>query len=384
MNLRRVAAVSHKEWREILRDRLFFALAFIVPPLLMLLFGYGFSLDVENIPFAALDRDGSPLSRDYLQHFIGSRYFDFRGYARDERELDRLLSDNAIRVAIVVPEHFQRDLLGPRPVGVQTLIDGTFPSRAQTVKGYVLAINDAVTADLLAEHIARLRGIPADVARSLMEPVRLEVRYLYNQSVRSIWSLAPKLIMLVLMLAPALLTAVGIVREKESGSIYNIYASTVSRAEFLVGKLVPYITIAVVNVLVLWALAIGPFGAPFKGHPLLFFGASVVFVACTTGIGLLVSTLVATQLAATLLTAILTMIVALDYSGFLVPIESLSASGQVQARLLPAMYYSRIVVGSFLKGVGLETLWAEVLVLVGYTGFLWAMGYLAFTKRPRT
>ncbi len=384
MNGRRVIAVAHKEWREILRDRMFFTLAFVVPAALMLIFGYGLSLDVENVPFAVVDYDRTPLSRDYAYGFIGSRYFDFKGYAANERELDPLLKDNRIRAAIVIPPHFQRNLRAGRAAHVQTLIDGTIPSRAQTTKGYVAAINGNFSMELLAQHVSRLRGLPLDQARERVQPLRLEVRYLYNQSVKSVWSLAPKLIMLVMIFVPPLLTAVSIVREKESGSIYNIYASTVSRGEFLLGKLAPYVAISIVNVAVLWFLATQVFGAPFKGDPLFFFLASVLFVICTTGIGLLVSLMVRTQLAATVVTVILTMVPALEYSGFLMPVESLAGEGEIEARLLPAMYYTNIVVGSFLKGSGLEQLWPDLLVLAVYAVALFALGYVLFSKRPKT
>lgn len=383
MNGRRVIAVAHKEWREILRDRMFFTLAFVVPTALMLIFGYGMSLDVENVPIAVVDYDRTPLSRDYAYRFIGSRYFDFKGYAADERELDPLLKDSRIRAAIVIPPHFQSDLQAGRAAHVQTLIDGTIPSRTQTTKGYVAAINGDFSMELLAQHVSQLRGIPLDQARQRVQPLRLEVRYLYNQSVRSIWSLAPMLIMLVMIFVPPLLTAVGIVREKESGSIYNIYASTVSRGEFLLGKLAPYVAISVVNVVVLWLMATQIFGAPFKGSPVVFFFASVLFVICTTGIGLLVSLLVRTQLAATVITLILTMVPALEYSGFLMPVESLAGQGEIEAHLLPAMYYTNIVVGSFLKGGGLELLWLDILVLAVYAVVLFSLGYALFSKRPK-
>jgi len=383
MNWRRVIAVAHKEWREILRDRMFFTLAFVVPAALMLIFGYGMSFDVENVPFAVVDYDRTPLSRDYAYRFIGSRYFDFKGYAANERELDPLLKDSRIRAAIVIPPNFQRNLLAGRAAHVQTLIDGTIPSRAQTTKGYVAAINGNFSMELLAQHVSQLRGLPLDQARQRVQPLRLEVRYLYNQSVKSVWSLAPMLIMLVMIFVPPLLTAVGIVREKESGSIYNIYASTVSRGEFLLGKLAPYVAISVVNVVVLWIVATQIFGAPFKGSPVIFFFASVLFVICTTGIGLLVSLLVRTQLAATVITLILTMVPALEYSGFLMPVESLAGKGEIEAHLLPAMYYTNIVVGSFLKGGGLELLWPDILVLAVYAVCLFALGYMLFSKRPK-
>lgn len=383
MNMKRVAAVAQKEWREIVRDKLFFSLAFIVPVVLMLMFGYGLSLDVENIPMAIVDHDGTASSRDYANKFIDSRYFQFLGYSHDERELTPLLTGNRIRAAIIIPEYFEKNLLSGRPAQVQTLIDGTFPFRAQTTKGYIIAINSAVSAELLTEYLSRLRGIPHSQARQIVQPVRLEVRYLYNQSVKSIWSLAPKLLMVILMISPPFLTALGIVREKESGSIYNIYSSTLSRGEFLLGKLAPYVGISILNAIILWILATWLYAVPFKGPLLFFFLATVMYVICTTGIGLVVSVLVSTQTAAMIVTAIFTIVPAVLYSGILVPISSLTRAAQVIAHALPAMYYTNIALGCFLKGVGFAALWFELLILALYATVLFTIGYLMFNKRPK-
>jgi ABC-2 type transport system permease protein len=383
MNIKRMMAVATKEWREIVRDRLFFVLAFIVPALLMLLFGYGLSLDVENIPVAIVDQDRTALSREYAHRFIDSRYFNFKGMASDDRPLAALITDSKLRAVIVIPEHFGRNLLAGRPAHVQTQIDGTFPFRAAIIKGYVTAINSAFSLESLANSISQARGISVNEVMKLLQPVRLEVRFLYNQSVKSIWSLAPKLIMAILMISPPFLTALGVVREKESGAIYNIYASTVSRAEFLTGKILPYIFISSINVVVLWLLATVVFSTPFKGGFIFFMLASLLYVTCTTGIGLIVSVLVKTQVAAMIGTAILTVVPAVLYSGVLIPISSLSDVASVVAHGLPGMYYADIVMGSFLKGVGFETLWRDVLALAIYALVLFAIGYTMFSKRPR-
>lgn len=384
MNSRRIRVLAFKEWREILRDRLFFALAFVVPSVLMLVFGYGIILDVEKLPFAVLDQDRSEMSRDYLQKFISSRYFDYQGDVASERELSPLLADSKIRLAVIIPENFQKNLIAGHPAPVQTLIDGTFPFRAQTAKGYVIAINAATNADLLAKRIAQTQGVTLERARALVSPVRLELRYLYNQELKSRWSVAAALVMFILMVSPPFLTALGVVREKENGSIYNIYTSTVTRGEFLIGKLLPYIGISIVNVFILWFMATTLFGAPFKGDPLFFTLASVVYVICTTGIGLLVSLLVRTQVAAMIMTAIITVVPSVLYSGLLVPVSSLEAAAQIEAHLFPAMYYTNIVLGSFIKGVGLEVLWGNVAMLVIYAAALWCLSFFLFRKRPKT
>lgn len=381
MNPARIWAVAYKEWREIVRDRLFFALAFVVPAVLMLLFGFGLSLDVEDIPMAVVDYDHSALSREYAHRFIDSRYFDFKGYVDDERTLAKRITANELRAVLIIREGFERNLLAGRPAEVHTVIDGTFPFRAQTAKGYVAAINAAFNVESLSRVLSQLRALSEAQAREHLPPLRLEVRYLYNQSVKSIWSIAPKLLMAIMMISPPFLTALGIVREKESGSIFNIYSSTARRGEFLAGKLLPYVAISSLNVVILWALAMFLFGAPFKGDPLFFLLASVLYVTCTTGIGLLVSVAVRTQVAAMIGTAILTVVPAVLYSGVLIPVSSLSSFARVIAHLLPGMYYADIAMGSFLKGVGFAALWPNVLALAAYGAVLFTAGFMLFHKR---
>lgn len=384
MNLQRIIAVSVKQWREILRDRLSFCLAFVVPSMLMVLFGYGLSLDAENIPFAVVDHDGTAMSRDYADRFIRSRYFKFQGYAGREQDVDRLLARNMLRAAIIIPERFQQRLQQDRTVAVQTLIDGTFPDRSRAARGYVSAINASYSEELTTAAMARRGGTSMDTARRLMEPIRTEIRYLYNPSAKSITSMAPKVIMIVLMMTPPLLTVLGIVREKESGSIYNIYASSVTRLEFLIGKLCPCVAISAVNAVFLFVIARWVFGTPFKGDVSLFVIGTLLYLACTTGIGLVVSAFVRTQVAGMALTTVLTMLPAVLYSGAMIPVSSLSDDAQIQAHMLPGMYYTRIVDGTFLKGLGWPMLWDGILLLGIYAISLLGLGYLLFHKRPQT
>ncbi len=384
MKLQRVRAVMFKEWREIVRDRLFLSLAFVVPISMMLVFAYGINMDVENLPFAVLDYDQTKLSRDYLHLFIDSRYFDYQGDVHSERELDPLLADSVIRFAIIVPPKFQENLLAGRPVAVQSLIDGVFPFRASTSKGYVIAINSAFNSKLLAGYISEHFGMPQEQAEAMVQPIKVQLRYLYNQELKSIWSMAPLMMMFVLMITPPFLTALGVVREKENGSIYNIYASTITRSEFLIGKLTPYVFISILNMLILWLMATSLFHAPFKGDPLFFFLSSVLYVTCTTSIGLLVSLLVQTQIAAMMVTVVVTIVPSVLYSGLMVPIASMDAASQFEAHLFPAMYYTNIVLGSFLKGVGLEQQWSDMLALAVYVAVLWLASFLLFHKRAKS
>jgi len=383
MKLRRIAAVASKEWREVTRDRMFLLLAFLMPALWMVVFGYGLVLDVEHISFSVVDRDHSAFSRDYLYRFSQSRYFSFQRELMSEGEADAWLQSGRARAVIIVPEKFQERLLSGQPANIQTLIDGTFPLRADITKGYVIAINSAFNEDLLVDHLARSRGLSREEAQRRLHRITLEVRYLYNEEVRSAWSTVPALIMLSLMVSSPLLTALGVVREKETGSIYNIYSATVSRLEFLAGKLVPYVMISVVNVVVLWLMAVLLFAVPFKGNLLFFLSTSVLFVLASTGIGLIVSLLVSTQQAALIITVVIATVPTILFSGLVVPVSSLGQGAQLQAHLFPGMYYTNIVRGTFLKNVGPSVLWTDVLALAVYGAVLGAIGYRLFTKRPR-
>lgn len=378
-----MAAVASKEWREVTRDRLFLLLAFLMPPLWMVVFGYGLVLDVERVAFVILDRDGSAFSRDYLYRFVQSRYFAYHGAVTSEPEPDEWLRSGKARAVIVIPEKFEERLLSGRSAQVQTLIDGTFPLRADITKGYVIAVNNAVNEELLVDHQARTRGLARDDVRRRIRPITLEVRYLYNEEVRSAWSTVPALVMLSLMVSSPLLTALGVVREKETGSIYNIYSATVTRPEFLTGKLLPYVVIAAFNVVVLWLLAVLLFAVPFKGSLMLFLGTSILFVLTSTGIGLLVSLLVNTQQAALIITMVVSTVPTILFSGLIVPVSSLSRSSQVQAHLFPGMYYTNIVRGTFLKNVGPTVLWPDIMALGVYAIVLGLIGYRLFSKRPR-
>ena len=381
MNLRRVMVVAGKECREIARDRVFLALAFALPVMWILVFGYTMTFDVQNVPFVVLDFDHSAQSRDFAYRFISSRYFDFRGYLTNEHQADQLLEAARVRLVITIPEHFARDIAAGRTTQVATLIDGTFPNRAQTIQAYAESISRNYDVAVRARRIAGELGVPYERALILMQPVRLEIRYLYNQALRSIWSVAPSLVMLTLMFVPSLLTALVIVREKENGSIYNIYCSTVTRGEFLCGKMIPSVTISFIDALVLTAIAAYYFGAPFKSGLGFYLVGTLLYVLCTASIGLLVSTIVRSQNAALMIASIVGIVPAVQFSGMINPVPSLEGAAWVQAHLFPAMYFENIVLGSYLKGVGGADLWINACVLGGYAAMLIALSYYVFRKR---
>lgn len=384
MDVRRIIAVAYKEIREVARDKLFAVLAFVLPTFLMLLLGVCLSMDVENIPIAIVDNDNTPESRDFASRFASSRYFDLITIAYDDRELNPLLQNNIIRAVIVIPAHFGRNTNKGRPAPVQTLLDGTYTSRAQITKGYVSSIIGAMNANLLAQYVSRTAGVPVDRAQIAVRPIKVDSRYLYNPSVKSVLGLAPRLLVLILYMVPPLLTALGVVREKETGSIFNVYASTLRRGEYLIGKLIPYVGIAFLNGVVLFVIAIAVFGAPFTGSLWFFMLSMLAYVISTCCLGLMISTLMSTQAAAMIFTAIVTQITAVNFSGVMVPVVSLSPGGQKIAHLFPCMFFNRIVEGCFLKGSGAADLWPNVMILVAFSVVLFTISYIRFHKRTNT
>lgn len=383
MNVRRIFAVVDKECREIVRDWLTLTMAFVLPSALLLLIGFGMTFDVENIPVAVVDRDRSAASRDYASRFTGSRYFDYKGHLSDERDATALLTDGKLRAVIIIPEQFERMLLSGRPAAVQILLDGAFPDRTRLTKGYINAINAAASEDSVARYLAQVRGQSIEDAKRSMAPFTLEVRYLYNQAVKSDWSIPPKLIMFILFFVPAFMTSLRVVREKEIGTIYNVYASPLTRLEFLVGKLLPYVVIAFVNLVLLWLLVLWVFEVPFKGSFALLLAAGGLYVIGTTALGMLVSVFVRTQMAAMVISLFISFVPALQYAGLEVPVASMGPDAQVVAHVVAAMHFTNIISGSFLKGVGLEVLWLDLVALAAYAASLVTLCYLLFRKRVR-
>ncbi|WP_022852650.1 ABC transporter permease [Thermodesulfatator atlanticus] len=382
MNFTRIRAIVEKEARQLIRDPLFLTMAFFVPSFFMLLFGYGLSLDVENLPFAMVDHDMSAESRKLVYHFVSSRYFSLKASNFSEKEALKALMEGKIRLVIIVPPDYEKTLAKGRAAKVQFLIDGTFPYRAQVVKNYVEAILGRLNTERLKDYL-RAQGFSEAKIDAFSEPVKLEVRYLYNEEAKSVWSIAAALIGMILLMVPPMLTSVSICREKETGSIYNIYVSPVSRGEFLIGKIIPYFFISAINIFVLFLWATALFGAPFRGSFLLYVVSAAIYVLCSLSIGLWVSSFARTQIAALMISVVIAMIPSFLYSGMLVPISCLDETGKVTAHLFPAMYFVNILFGLFLKGSGFAAIKTNLLALCVYTCIIFSLAYRSFHKRVK-
>lgn len=357
LSLGRLWAVASREGKELLRDKVRMAFALLGALFMMVVFGFGISLDVEKLAFAVYDQDQSPQSRAYLEAFRSSRYFEEQPIIRDAKELHRRLQRSEIKLALEIPPGFGRDLYAGRQPTVGAWLDGGIPFRAETSRNYVQAVHQA-NLEQLTEFSSR--------APTRQPGATLETRFRYNQDVVSVNAIGPGVMALILAFIPAMLTALGIVREKELGSITNFYATPLTRLEFLLGKQVPYLAVSLINLALLTAMNRWLFGVPFKGSGLTLAVGGLLYVLATTSMGMLISAFTRTQIAAILGTMIITSLPTIQFSGLIVPRSSLEGAASVMGQLFPAGYFLDIAVGTFTKALDLRQLWPQCLALGGF------------------
>ncbi|HBQ2613924.1 TPA: ribosome-associated ATPase/putative transporter RbbA, partial [Klebsiella pneumoniae] len=313
-SLRRLFSYSRREALELRRDPVRSTLALLGTVILMFIMGYGISMDVEDLRFAVLDRDQTLSSQGWSQNLAGSRYFIEQAPLHSYDELDRRMRDGELAVAIEIPPNFGRDIARGTPVQIGVWVDGAMPNRAETVRGYVQAMHLA----WLQEMAGRQSSPQRDTSL-----ISIETRYRYNPDVKSLPAIVPAVIPLLLMMIPAMLSALSVVREKELGSIINLYVTPTTRSEFLLGKQLPYIVLGMFNFFLLCALSVFVFGVAHKGSFLTLTLAALLYVTIATGLGLLISTFMKSQIAAIFGTAIITLIPATQFSGMIDPVASL-------------------------------------------------------------
>ncbi|WP_343039960.1 ribosome-associated ATPase/putative transporter RbbA [Tepidicella baoligensis] len=367
-SLRRLLSFTRRESLELRRDPIRLSLAALGSIVLMLVLGYGITLDVEDLTFAVLDHDQTSISRDYSLSLSGSRYFEERAPLADYAELDRRMRAGEISLAIEIPPGFGRDLLRGRPVQVGAWIDGAMPQRAETVRGYVQGIHQHWLSQ-------RMREAMGDTAMTPLATV--ETRFRYNPDVRSLPAMVPAVIPLLLMLIPAILAALSVVREKELGSIINFYVTPATRLEFLLGKQIPYIVLAMASFLLLVVLAVVLFRVPVTGSFAALALGAFLYVISATAFGLLISSFVRSQVAALFGTALLTILPAVQFSGLIDPVSSLEGAGRLIGEIFPTTHFVIISRGTFSKALEFGDLWASFVpllisapVLVGLTALL--------------
>jgi len=344
---RRLLSYAGREALELRRDPIRLTLAGLGSVILMFVLGYGINMDVENLAFAVLDRDQTAISRDYALNLSGSRYFIERPPIRDYAELDQRMRAGELSLAIEIPPGFGRDLARSAPVAIGAWIDGAMPTRAETVRGYVQGMH----AHWLTNQARKAYGSAATAGQ-----FTIETRFRYNPDVKSLPAMVPAVIPLLLMLIPAMLTALSVVREKEMGSIVNLYVTPVTKLEFLLGKQIPYVALAMISFLLLAAQAVFLFAVPIKGSFPTLAIAAMLYVTAATAFGLVMSTFMRSQVAALFGTAVLTILPAVQFSGIIDPVSSLEGIGALIGRIYPTTHFVTISRGTFSKGLDFANL----------------------------
>ena len=348
---------ARREAKELLRDKIRLFFAVFGPLIIMASVSWGISFDVRNLKFAVYDRDQTAASRELVEYFDGSRYFLQQPPIQSEAEIDTVLKSSGAILVIDIPSGFGRDLARGLKPEVGFYVDGSMPFNATNIRGYIGSLITAYTKDRIADS-----GLPV----SLKAPAGIEPRFMYNQDFDSINAIAPGVMMLVLMMIPAMMSAVGVVREREIGSIANFYASPAAVAQYLIGKQLPYIAVGMVNFAAMMLMIIYLFGVPLKGSFIGLAIGTLLMVSATSALGLLISCFVRSQLAAIFATAIITMIPAQTYSGFIYPLSTMEGGALVIGKTFPSSWYYTVSVGSFTKGLHTANLLHEYAAIAAF------------------
>lgn len=363
----RLWAVARKEVLQLRRDVRSLILAFLLPIILTALFGAAISLDVTDIPFAVLDRDRSPASRELIEAFTATGYFRLLGELERPADADRLLRRGKVRLVLSIPPDYARTLGGGRGARVQALVDGSDANTATIAINYA----DAIVAGVSGRSTALVRTLPA---------IRTEARVWYNEALESARSVVPGLVVVIMAIIAAMLTALTIAREWERGTMEQLAATPVSRFEVVVGKLLPYVAIGLIDMALVTVMGILLFGVPLRGNVFLLAGIALIFIVGMLSFGILLSAGLRSQLLATQVALMSTYLPTFLLSGFIFAIANMPVVLRGLSYLIPARYFVIVTRGIFLKDVGLSVLWPQVLGLLIYAGVTFTLAVRAFRK----
>lgn len=375
MKFHRVVALARKETLHVLRDPRSLGLGIAIPVLLILLFGYALTLDVDRVPTLVWDQDESPLSRKYVSHLQGSRYFSVKGHTAGYDSIRRGIDDGSTLLGIVIPSDFSTQLRRGENPSVQALIEGSDANTAGITKGYVRSVNQQFNRNLLKPTFGRSS---VDLERII---IQVKTRVWYNPSLESKNYIVPGLIAVIMMVIAALLTSLTVAREWESGTMEPLLATPVKPTELVIGKLTPYFVIGLIDVSISVLMGEFIFGIPLRGSVLFLFGASTLFLVGALSLGLLISILAMDQLLASQLAMVVTFLPSFLLSGFMYDIDSMPVVVQWLTHLIPARYFVFILKGIYLKGATPLQLQVELLLLAVFSAVVLGLSIKMFRKR---
>jgi len=367
MRVSRIKAITKKELIQIGRDPLSLAMAFIMPVMLLLIFGYAITLDVNNIRTVVYDSDNSSLSREFVNEFKRSGYFTIVNNITDNRDIDKYLDSGMAQVAIVIPEDFSRKLKGSKNGDAMIIVDGSDSNTATIALGYISAISEIYS--------QKTKGIKIT---PLIEP---RIRVWYNSELKSRNFIIPGLIAVIMAVIAALLTSLTVAREWERGTMEQLISTPVKSPELITGKLIPYFMIGFIDVLMSVFMAVFLFEVPLKGNFFLLMGLSSIFLFGGLSLGILISIVAKSQLVASQISMVATFLPAFLLSGFMYAISNMPAALQTVTYIIPARYFVSILKGIFLKGSSLKLLTFETFLLMLFGVTVFAIANRKFKKR---
>ena len=375
MKLRRIRAVARKEFLHVLRDPRSLGMGIAIPMLLLILFGYALSVDVDEVPLVVWDQSQTVASRDLISRFDGSRYFELMGYVRNYRELVHQIDTHRAVAALVVPRRFAEELDGGRLVGVQFIVDGSDSTTGTLALAYADQVAFGFTKDVVVRQMRRMRG------QRIAIPLDVRARVWYNADLESRNFIVPGLIAVIMMVIAALMTSLTISREWERGTMEQLISTPVKGPELIIGKLVPYFTVGMFDVLVAVLMAEFLFHVPLRGSIPLLFGVAALFLVGVLSMGMLISIATKSQLLPSQLAMVLTFLPAFLLSGFVFTISNMPWAIQIVTLIVPARYFVALLKGIYLKGVGLDVLGGEVALLAVFTLVMFALAIKKFKKK---
>jgi ABC-2 type transport system permease protein len=358
MSIRHIWAVTRKEFNHILRDRSTLILVLFTPTLLLLLMAYALTVDIKHVPIAVLDYDNSPISRQFVQQITAGQDLDIYAYARDMSEVEAMLMHGQIKAAVIISPGFASDLQALKGIPMQVIIDGTEPQSGNFAVDHIAQRAEAFVDQALATQL-QARGLPL----TNLQPFDLRVRTWFNPGLKSQNSLIPGLISMVLGV-PALSVALTLAHEREHGTLEQLLATPIGRGELLLGKIIPYIIVGLINVIIIPILAIAWFHILFNGNFLLFFALSALFLFGVLSMGMIVGVFMRTQAAALALSFLVVFYPGFFLTGIFFPLTSMPEAARLEALSLPGSHYAIITRGIFLQGNGLDVLWPYAVMLV--------------------
>jgi ABC-2 type transport system permease protein len=361
LSLRTVRAIMRREFTDVRRDRRSLILTFLYPICMLVMYGYGIRYDVDNVPLTILDYDRSAESRDLAEHMLRSGYFHLVRWARSQRDVDRDLNTDASRAAVVIPPQFAAHIRAGEPVSVQAIIDGSDSNTATIAQGYLLAMMAGYSGTVVAGQSGAL------AAQLSTPPIELKTRIWYNPELKSVNFIVPGIIAVIMMIVGAIMTAMSIVKEKERGTMEQILVSPIRPLEMMIGKIVPYVIIAFIDLVIIVCAGYLIFHVPIKGSLLQLTALSLLYLTSSLGTGVFVSTIADTMQSAMLAAIFISLLPSVLLSGFVFPIENMPVAIQLITYLFPGRYFVTAIRGVYLKGVGLSVLWPEALMLLCFS-----------------